>query len=1001
MSGGSHKIIKIAPGVSVPRIYGVKAAGNSQLVELQPQCTVPYLVPDAWAVPPLAYGDFSTSDIRVAFDDLTKGLTQGAVLMARSSATDEMPGKNPTLFTYFDPDNIESSFKRFAASVDEVLGTSRTMGVLLTKMVGDPVTLPDGQVVIGRKNVSFVADSHNPVVPEEMSLSLVHGLGTKVVEAGPEYIAVTVDRKSGLITSFGDQTKAALLADCGSLGTTPRAQLSDYRQLQCDGFDVGKGQIVSRPIDHDVFSSKFPPRIVDGMLTADEFPVSPEKQDPTVLSRHVKFSPFGNVGMFQQLTGALQMLSRNLGPVQIEGAYCSNDASALYLYQLISVPELTRSAEGLTVEKPLFVSNKVIGRGKVQLPLIVLSDQVVLHFTSRMTGNDVIQYGLDPRYIGELQAYDAQHKTGYALLAPQQGRALVEATPHCRVRLSETTENLSSHAVTLTRYLAHQNPDQGYMMAMEVKGDFGQDPAAGILVYDKVRIESNGRELRLKEMTFRESIRAYANSILKEKPKIERPASVLVDIKDIKSPEGIRKLAYAQLESEMLTREVGDEAELREMRDYLCQRNQEFVDAQRERWPGSQTEWAEFETAMRSSFVTTSAQVIENSRAFRERIREAYRQRQLETIDRAYYRAQLQIFRQEVKEAVVFVAAGAAAEGLDALVTGDTSTLKEIPAKLPLDGAAVLGTNLAANQLGKLIPQSIRPLGVSGLKLGGAAAVLQMIHSGHVNGVEVAMSVAGGLVYSKATDLALSAMNGVNGLARVSRLFRTTPGSFVLATGFMFGMKQVSRAVIESQHAEEHRQIKVAVAELVRAVAQIRQAGRGGIPVEAGAVAQVRKLLSEYGQVLRQRPDVDALLIRSEHDENVKNIRKDAVDASYAAKSCQNPERVLDDIDHNETVALQREERRFQQRLLSLREEQGVLAASLPTLEMASEFHVATDEMAEIMLPGEINATQVDGHYASSVDELLADTYFGMASQLAQLQNAIDVFNPVLVANAD
>lgn len=124
---GESKVVKIVPGVAVPEeVYGAKAAGYSQLVELRPQCLVSYQVPEAWAVPLLTHGGFPFPDIRQAFTDLTRGLTQGAVLMARGSEVNEKPGKSPTLFTYYDPKDVKGSLERFAASAGEVLEASPT-----------------------------------------------------------------------------------------------------------------------------------------------------------------------------------------------------------------------------------------------------------------------------------------------------------------------------------------------------------------------------------------------------------------------------------------------------------------------------------------------------------------------------------------------------------------------------------------------------------------------------------------------------------------------------------------------------------------------------------------------------------------------------------------------------------------------------------------------------------------------------------------------------------
>lgn len=110
-----HGIVQILPGVPVPaEIYGLKAAGIATLFNLQAASPVPYLVPESWAISTESHGGtLLESDLRRAFENLTNGIKDNSVLMARSSATDESPGQNPTLFVHYDPSAIERSFSRF------------------------------------------------------------------------------------------------------------------------------------------------------------------------------------------------------------------------------------------------------------------------------------------------------------------------------------------------------------------------------------------------------------------------------------------------------------------------------------------------------------------------------------------------------------------------------------------------------------------------------------------------------------------------------------------------------------------------------------------------------------------------------------------------------------------------------------------------------------------------------------------------------------------------
>lgn len=833
-------IIKIAPGVAIPQdIYGVKNAGHAKLIELQPQSPVPYLVPEAWAVPPLAHGGFSDADIRTAFNDLSNGLTQAVVLMARSSATDEMPGKNPTLFTYYDPQDVEGSFTRYLKSVKEVLGASRTMGVQLTKMVGEASTLPDGRVVIGRRNVSFVADSHNPVAPEEMSLSLVHGLGTKVVEAGNEVIIFIVG-KDGDITYVGEQNERAVLTRLNSTGIT---ELSDYKQRTCDAFDVRTGKIKSAPIGLDVFGGAGTgaevPNVVHGVLMEGAYPPPKPQWIEGLFYRSFVYSPFGNVEMYHQLTGAMEYLAERIGPSQAEGAFTSSDASVMYLYQCLSVPLPTISNVPLTIQQPDLISTSVLGAGRVQMPLF--------HKSGYTSDND-------------LRAFDAKHAaTGYAVFAWEHDLDLTTMTPGCRVRLSESFENMSSHPVTWTRFKMHEDPSAGYMMAMRVKRPEKGAQTVKYGPHDTVLIESNGKELRL------------------ELPPL---------------PEEI-----------------------------LIMRAREMATA-----------------TAKGSF-------------------------------------------QELKGTGVTLVASVMAQVADAWIHNDWRGVQQTSVtSLALDGAAIFGTGAAAEVMNhvlltkipeKFLSAPTRTLGVSGLKLGAASAFLQLLHNDHVSFAEVALNVGSGVAYQVMVGRMIGALDSL-GLKATARFFAKTPGTILLSATFMFGMQQLHRQKIASEIDPALQQARAAVTELIHAEAKIREAQRTGVAVAPEAIATVQRMMNDYVQQLKKLPDVDEVMLYREHIQELAAIRESAQEASMAAMATPDPTSAMDQIDHTETVEIQRENRKFAERLASLHEKLIQNGRILPSLEDATEF-----------LPAPRVADLDNGDEPSyAIDELLSHSFSGMAAQL-------------------
>src|SRR5262249_15457104 len=145
--------------------------------------------------------------------------------------------------------------------------------------------------------------------------------------------------------------------------------------------------------------------------------------------------------------GLLQFLASELGPVQIEGAFPTNKSSTPYLYQLLKVPMLERDSQPLSIQDPDFRSQHVIGRGDFSCPMICVHNP----WLSRARIADL------DRAFGE---------RGYILLTGSHSLGVMDASPHCRVRLSQITENLSSHAVTLTRLRINQTPSEGIILAM-------------------------------------------------------------------------------------------------------------------------------------------------------------------------------------------------------------------------------------------------------------------------------------------------------------------------------------------------------------------------------------------------------------------------------------------------------------------------------------------------------------------------------------------------------
>lgn len=201
----NRPIVNILQLVGQPKAalqpYGIKTAGVVELARLAPFSPVPYSVPQGFAIEAGAHSRVTDPDLRSAFDALVQGRGE-AVVVVRSSAVTEAPGKNPTKFVGVRAASPDDGFGRVREAVHEVGSHSRDMGVLLMPLVAGNTVAVGDQTLLGHDNVSFVADTHNPVRPDELSMAFVSGLGTHVVDANSEAILVAADRVRGKITSF-------------------------------------------------------------------------------------------------------------------------------------------------------------------------------------------------------------------------------------------------------------------------------------------------------------------------------------------------------------------------------------------------------------------------------------------------------------------------------------------------------------------------------------------------------------------------------------------------------------------------------------------------------------------------------------------------------------------------------------------------------------------------------------------------------------------------------
>lgn len=494
--------------------FGVKTAGVVELMNAAPSSPVQYLVPDGWAIPAGASGTLDEAGIRRAFDDLTGKMASSGALLIRSSALDEEPGQNLTRFVAWRREQAEKSFAQFCAAIHEVGESKGPMGVLLMPLVGGLSVLTDGREAHGWKNVSFSADSHSPFDPGDVFISMVHGVGTRAVEAGSEYVSITAERNTGRITSIANREESYILHS--GYGQSSVENPDHYRQRSADFFSVEDGMIKSAMLClgdaeyQDTFKDSSRWSLEDGRFqwkgefAKVELPPNLKKsRDPERRNMQaVGFLPIQSAQAALNLIGILHYLSQRSGtPVEIEGAFPDSSSEVPVLYQKIDMPLPAASRIKVPMLGADVVSSSVIGSCDIQGPLLYLFCRMcVVDFESENPNKEVAA------------AIAALEEKGvpYTLVAVDHNAALIKKTPNCRVRISRySNENVASHPVAYTRLKQSREPSAGYVLALgattklrSLRKQFNayydrriKKRMPDYLIFDNARVRANGKKL--------------------------------------------------------------------------------------------------------------------------------------------------------------------------------------------------------------------------------------------------------------------------------------------------------------------------------------------------------------------------------------------------------------------------------------------------------------------------------------------------------------------------
>jgi hypothetical protein len=153
------------------RQLGDKAWGCALLHTAQPHIHTPYIPVDGLVLP----CNHSLSDIKQqaydAFQVATGDVQEKAVLMARGTRFEEEHGKTKTLYSLFDPDKKDWSFKAFFANALNIHDPQTLTAVIGQFMVGQWT-----ENSFGIDNVSFHLYSPDPKATARMIIDLVQGI---------------------------------------------------------------------------------------------------------------------------------------------------------------------------------------------------------------------------------------------------------------------------------------------------------------------------------------------------------------------------------------------------------------------------------------------------------------------------------------------------------------------------------------------------------------------------------------------------------------------------------------------------------------------------------------------------------------------------------------------------------------------------------------------------------------------------------------------------------
>ncbi len=344
-----------------PTQWGLKTLG---LAKLMSRRNLGYEVPPGFVIP---VAGAEVEEIIQGVDYLTENQTEDIMLVARSSAPDESPGKyesQPFLWGASDP---KLNYARALEAYRFVIGDV-PKAVIFQQVVGESLAYK-GNATFGLSNTSFVAQlpSFNP---DEMAITAARGTAEGVVGS---------DSSNVFLIDYNFVTgDLARIIDLDEEAFANKELVGKPRQKTATFYDLKAGSL--RTVDVPLSPSNIRiRRYAHGADPAVNGGINQSKAPK-------RFLPFHSLSEIHHLGEVVKELGQGK-PIELEGAYL---CGTLYLFQHRELDEVPYTHIVFTSGKRIVAeAGTVMGTGRYTLDLLMasISSSVAFHNILNAKGN--------------------------------------------------------------------------------------------------------------------------------------------------------------------------------------------------------------------------------------------------------------------------------------------------------------------------------------------------------------------------------------------------------------------------------------------------------------------------------------------------------------------------------------------------------------------------------------------------------------------------------------